>query len=76
MTPKGEDKCTRILQKGNIRFYGKRREPPHDSGILHLANNVSLTFRTLKNGVKNSTVTQWQRTTTLYLVRIWVEIII
>ena len=61
----------RILQKGDIRFYRKRRELSHDSGILHLADKVSLTFCTQKNGVKNSTVTQWQTTTTLCPVRIW-----
>ena len=35
-----------ILQKGDIRFYRKRRELSHDSGILHLADKVSPTFRT------------------------------
>ena len=40
-TPKGEDKRKRILQKGDIRFYRKRRELFHDSGILHLADKVS-----------------------------------
>ena len=45
-TPKGEDKGTRILQKGDIRFYRKCREISHDSGILHLADKVSPTFRT------------------------------
>ena len=47
-----------ILQKGDIHFYRKRRERSHDSGILHLADKVSPTFRTQKNGVKNATVTQ------------------
>ena len=51
-TPKGEDKRTRILQKGDIRFYRKRRELSHDSGILHLSDKVSPTFCTQKNGVK------------------------
>ena len=63
--PKGEDKRTRILQKGDIHFYRKLRELSHDSGILHLADKVSQTFRTQKNGVKNATVTQWRTTTTL-----------
>ena len=75
-TPKGEDKRTHILQKGDMRFYRKRRELPHDSGILHIADKVSPTFRTQKNGVKNSTVTQWRTATTLCPVRIWEEIII
>ena len=57
-TPKGEDKLTLILQKGDISFYRKRIELSHDSGILHLSNKVSPTFRTQKNGVKNATVTQ------------------
>ena len=57
-------------------FYKKHRELSHNNGILHLADKVSLTFRTQKNGVKNATVTQWQTTTTLCPVRIWAEIII
>ena len=48
----------------------------HDSGILHLADKVSPTLRTQKNGVKDATVTKWRITTTLCLVRIWAEIII
>ena len=51
-TPKWEDKCTRILQKGGIHFYRKRRELPHCSGILHLYEKVSLTFSTQKTGSK------------------------
>ena len=70
-TPKGEDKRTHILQKGDIRFYRKRRELSHDSGILHLADKVSPTFCTQKNGVKNAAVTQWRTTTTLCPVHIW-----
>ena len=50
-TPKGEDKRTRILQKGDIHFYIKLRKLSHDSGILHLADKVSPTFHTQKNGV-------------------------
>ena len=65
-----------ILQKGDIHFYRKRRELSHNSGILHLADKVSPIFRTQKNGVKNSTVTQWRTTTTLCPVYIWAEIII
>ena len=45
-TPKGEDKCTRIVQKGDIRFCRKLRELSHDSGILHLADKVYSPFRT------------------------------
>ena len=71
-TPKGEDKLTRILQKGDICFYRKRRVLSHDSGILHLADKVSQAFRTQKNGVKNTTVTQWHTTTTLCPVHILV----
>ena len=51
-TPKGEDKRTHIIQKGDISFYRKRREISHESGILHLDDNVSLTFCAQKNGVK------------------------
>ena len=65
-----------ILQKGDIRFYIKRKELSHDICILRLADKVSPTFRTQKNGVKNATVTQWGTTTTLFPVHIWVEIII
>ena len=75
-TIKGEDKCTRILQKEDIHFYRKYRELSHDSGILHLADKVSPTFLTQKNGVKNATGTQWRTTTTLCPVHIWAEIII
>ena len=74
--PKGEDKRTCILQKGGIRFYRKFRELSHNSGILHLSYKVSPTFWIHKNCVKNSTVTQWRTTMTLWLVRIWGEIII
>ena len=66
----------RILQKGDISFYRKGRDLSYDSGTLHLADKVSLKFRTPKNGVKNATVTQWRTATTLYPVRIWAEIII
>ena len=75
-TPKGGDKLTHILQKEDIRFYRKRRELSHNSGILHLADKVSPTFRKQKNGVKNATVTQWRTAKTLYPVRIWAETII
>ena len=75
-TPKGENKRTRILQKGGIRSYRKRRKISHDSGILHLSDKVSLIFLTQKNGVKNAIVTQWRTTTTLCPVDIWAEIII
>ena len=37
----------------------KTQRISHNSGILHLADKVSLTFCTQKNGVKNSTVTKW-----------------
>ena len=48
----------------------------HNNRILQLADRVSPTFRTHKNGVKNATVTQWGTTTNLYPVHIWAEIII
>ena len=74
--PKGEDKRTHTLQKRDIRFNRKRRKLSHNSGILHLADKPPLTFRTHKNGVKNTTATKWRTATTLFLVRIWAEIII
>ena len=49
INPKGEDKCTRILQKGGIHIYRKHRELFRKSGILHLADKVSPTFLTQKN---------------------------
>ena len=73
ITPKGEDKFIRILQKRDIHFYRKCCELSHDSGILHLADKISPTFRTQKDGVKNATVTQWWTATTLCLVRIWAK---
>ena len=57
-TTKGENKQTHTLQKGDIRFYRKRRELTHNSGILNLDDKVPSTFHTQKNGVKNDTVTQ------------------
>ena len=75
-TPKGEDKLTRILQKEAMRFYRKRRKIPHDSGILHLADNISPTLRTQKKVSKNATVTQWRTVITFCPVCIWSEIII
>ena len=75
-TPKGGDKCTRILQKGDVHFYRKCRKLSHDSGILHLYDKISPIFRTHKNSVKNATVTQWRTTATLCMVLIWAEIII
>ena len=64
------------FREGIYVFYRKRRELSHNSGILHLADKVSPTFHTQKNGFKNATVTQWRKTTTLCPVHIWAEIII
>ena len=75
-THKREGNLTRILQKGDIRFYRECHELSHNSGILHLDDKVSQTFHTQKNGVKNATVTQWRTATTLCAVRIWTESII
>ena len=75
-TPKGEDKHTRILQKGDIHFCRKCRELSHDSGTHHLADKVSLKFRTQKNRVKNAIATQWRTATNLCPVQIWAEVII
>ena len=75
-TPKGENKRTRILQKGDISFYRKLCKLSNDSENLHLDDKVSRIFCTQKNGVKNVTVTQWQTATTLCLVCIRAEIII
>ena len=72
----GMEQVMRILQKGDIQFYRKYHELPHDSGILHLTDKLSPTFRTQKNGVKNATVTQWRTNKNLCPVRIWAGIII
>ena len=37
---KGDNKHTHILQKGDVQFYRKLHELSHESGILHLANNI------------------------------------
>ena len=73
-TPKEEHKQTRILRKGGIKFYSKWRKLPHSSGRLYLADNVSLTFRTHKNEVNNSTVTQWWTGKYLCPVQVWADI--
>ena len=51
-TPKGEENHTCILQKWDIRFCRKRRKLFHNSGILHLADKVSLAFCKQKNEIK------------------------
>ena len=47
-THKREGNLTRILQKGDIRFYRECHELSHNSGILHLDDKVSQTFHTQK----------------------------
>ena len=74
-TLKGERKKTCILRKRDIKFYRKRRELPHSSGRLHLAENLSLTFRTQKNGVKNTTLNQWWTGKHICSVKVWVDIV-
>ena len=58
--PKGENKKTCILWKGDIRFYWKRRDILHSSGCINLEEKVYPTSRTQKNGFKNATLNQWQ----------------
>ena len=67
---KGVQTHTHPSERG-YTFYRKRRELSHDSGILHLANKVSMIFRTQENGINNATVTQWRTSTTLCPVCIW-----
>ena len=43
----------------------------HSSGCLHLTDKVSPTFRTQKNGVKKSIVTQWRMGKNLFPVQVW-----
>ena len=74
-TPKGGHKQTRILWKGDIKFYRKRHELPHSSGCLHLGVKVSPTFRTQINGVENATVTQWWTGKHLCLVQVFSDIV-
>ena len=56
--PKGDNKQTRILWKGGIKFYSKQRKLRHIRGHIHLVDKVSPTLNTHKNGVKNLPVTQ------------------
>ena len=74
-TPKGENKLTRILRKGYIRFYRKRHELLKSRGCIHLLDKVSLAFRNQKNGVKNATLNQWQTGKHLWPVQVWPNII-
>ena len=75
VTPKGEVKQTRILKKGDIRFYRKRHKLAHNSVHIHLAYKIPPKFRTHKNGFKNATVNQWQSGKCLRQVHIWADII-
>ena len=74
-TPKGEHKLSCIMRKGGIKFYRKRRDIPHISGLLHLAEKVSPTFRKQKNEVNNATVTQWCTGKHIYPVQLWADIV-
>ena len=74
-TPKGDHNQTCILWKGGIKFYRKRRKLPHSRGRLHLADKVSLAFRTHKIGVKNATVNQWRTVKRLCPVQFWADIV-
>ena len=74
-TPKGENKQTRILQKGYVRFYRKRRNMPQRNGGIHMVEKLSLTFLTQKNCVNDATVSQWSTGKHLYLVKIWSDTI-
>ena len=74
-TLKGERKKTCILWKRDIKFYRKRRNLLHISGCLHLADKVSLTLRTQKNGAKNAIVTQWRTLEHLYPVQVFADIV-
>ena len=49
-TTKRWHKRTRILRKGEIKLYRKRRELPNSSGRLHLSDKVSPIFRTHNMG--------------------------
>ena len=70
-----EHKQTGILWKWGITFYRKRREIPHSSKRLHLAYKLSPTFRTQKNGVRNTTVIQWRKRKHLCPVQFWAYIV-
>ena len=64
-----------ILSTGDIRLYGKYCKLTHNSGHIKLADKVSPTSRTQKNGVKNATVTQRRTGKLLLIVQIWASII-
>ena len=74
-SPKGWHKQTRILRKGDIKCYRKRRKLPHSSRRLNLVDKVSLTFRTQKNGVNNATVTQWRKGKHICPVQVWADLV-
>ena len=70
-TPKGEEKQTHILKKGNIRFYRKRCKLTHNIGCIHLEDNVYPTLSAHENEKKNAVVTKWRTGKLIYLVHIW-----
>ena len=74
--PKGEAKQTRILRKGDIRFYIKRCKLAHNSGCIYIEGKFSPTFGAYKNGVKNATLSQWRTVEFLCPLQIWAGIIL
>ena len=70
-----ESKKKHTLQKGGIIFYIKQHDIKQTSGTIHLEDEVSPTFWTHNNGVKNAMVNQWWTDKHLFLVQICYDII-
>jgi len=52
------ERRTKLLELQNLRFFKDRREVPHDSPDLHLADSITITFFFQKNDERDATVTQ------------------
>jgi hypothetical protein len=51
------ERRTKCVTVSGVRFFHDRRELPHSSSRLHLADSVSITFEFQKNDERNETVT-------------------
>jgi hypothetical protein len=59
--PKSEEKQMKILTLADIAFFKNDVKLPHTtSSMLAMADRVSITFVSQKNGRKNNTITQWK----------------
>jgi hypothetical protein len=70
------ERRTKLLQVSNIRFFKNKKEVPHSSPHLHLADCVSITFTFQKNEHRDETITMHRTLDpTLCPVRSWAAII-